>query len=99
MPDETKPSTAVKREYPAERTVTLRLAKHPQVDTDKYDKALGYLMTWGLNAGNMPQVRIFGDESGYLEANYLDDKGDYKFTIGAVYRKQSDGAMGYDFNS
>lgn len=85
--------------HPIERAVRMRLRKQIAVPSEEYYAAIGRLAGWGMFSRSIVSVAIFGDEDGYLEANYYSATGEVMFVQGAVWRMQANGEMGYDFNS
>lgn len=47
--------------------------------------AVGFLVMWAVG-GPLTKVRVHGDRTGELTANYADDKGERQYVIGAIPR-------------
>ena len=66
------------------RTIELHFNHREEIEvpTDKLIDAIGYLSTWNMNHN---KVEIYRDGDTDLVANYYNDEGDHKYTIGAVW--------------
>lgn len=73
------------------RTVNLNFENKLQLEADwpEIFKAIGYLSTWGMD---YPRVEIYQDGKSDLIATYFDNKGERRYTIGAIWH---DGHYGF----
>lgn len=71
------------------RTVNLYFENKLEADWPEIFKAIGYLSTWGMG---YQRVEIYQDGKSDLIATYFDDKGERRYTIGAILH---DGHYGF----
>ena len=71
------------------RTINLYFENKLEADWPEIFKAIGYLSTWGMD---YPRVEIYQDGKSDLIATYFDDKGERRYTIGAILH---DGHYGF----